>query len=102
MNSIDISGDLTQIMPVTNIGDWLHKFVEGYDQDEEWGEKEGEQYNLIGEIIATEVSIYLLRRIGYVCGSNIDSMRSIRRGLMNKYHVEYGEELVTGNDDVDF
>ena len=43
----------------------------------------------IDKILATEVSIFLLRRATGFCGSLIDKMVEIRRGLINKYESDY-------------
>lgn len=48
-----------------------------------------EQADSLQEILASEVSIYLLRRSTGVCGSLIDNMMKIRRNLINKYEEKY-------------
>lgn len=55
------------------------------------------QFILLQNILTTEVSIYLLRRnIGF-CGSLVDDMAGIRRGLINQYEAAY-EKYVEYND----
>lgn len=49
------------------------------------------------KILATEASIYLLRRATGFCGSLIDNMVSIRRELINHYESNY-ETYVVYND----
>ena len=49
------------------------------------------------KILATEVSIFLLRGTNGICGSLIDNMVSIRRDLIKKYEKKY-EIYVEYND----
>lgn len=49
------------------------------------------------KILATEVSIFLLRRATGFCGSLVDSMVNIRRELIKKYENDY-ESYVSYND----
>jgi hypothetical protein len=55
------------------------------------------QADEIGKILATEVSIFLLRRATGFCGSLIDNMVSVRRELIKKYQTDY-EAYVEYND----
>jgi len=55
------------------------------------------QADEIGKILATEVSIFLLRRATGFCGSLIDHMVSVRRGLIKKYEIDY-EPYIEHND----
>jgi hypothetical protein len=55
------------------------------------------QFSLLQNILTTEVSIYLLRRnIGF-CGSLVDDMAGIRRGLINRYEAAYEEYIEYNN-----
>jgi len=55
------------------------------------------QANEIGKILATEVSIFLLRRATGFCESVVDQMVSLRRELIKKYDNNY-ETYVEYND----
>ena len=55
------------------------------------------QADEIGKILATEASIFLLRRATGFCGSLIDHMVSVRRGLIKKYEIDY-ETYIEYND----
>ncbi len=55
------------------------------------------QADRIHEILAAEVSIFLMRRTAGCFGSLIDSMVSVRRRLIVKYEEDY-EEYVEYND----
>lgn len=53
-----------------------------------------DQAEELQKILATECSIYLLRRVTGLCGSLVDNMVTIRRELVNKYeqtHEKYIE-----------
>jgi hypothetical protein len=55
------------------------------------------QADEIGKILATEVSIFLLRRSTGFCGSVVDQMINVRRELIKKYENDY-ETYVEYND----
>ena len=55
------------------------------------------QADEIGKILTTEVSIFLLRRATGFCGSLVDQMVSVRRGLIKKYESDY-ENYLEYND----
>jgi len=55
------------------------------------------QANEIGKILATEISIFLLRRATGFCGSVVDHMVSARRELIKKYENDY-ETYIEYND----
>lgn len=56
-----------------------------------------EQASLIQSILATEVSIFLLRRTAWVDWSLVDNMVGIRRNLIDQYENDY-EPYVEYND----
>jgi hypothetical protein len=79
--------------------------IEYFSQTEreiDWEEKDDttkisiKQANELQKILATEVSIFLLRR-SIVCESLVDTMVSIRRELIKKYENEY-ETYIEYND----
>jgi hypothetical protein len=55
------------------------------------------QAGAIDKILTMEASIFLLRRATGVCGSMIDCMATIRRGLVDEYEKSY-ETYVQYND----
>jgi len=55
------------------------------------------QADEINKILATEVSIHLLRDATGICGSLIDTMVGIRRELIKKYETNY-ETYIEYND----
>ena len=55
------------------------------------------QFSLLQNILTTEVSIYLLRRNVGFCGSLVDDMAGIRRGLIIQYELEF-EKYVEYNN----
>ena len=55
------------------------------------------QADEVEKILATEIAIFLMRRSTGFCDSLIESMFSVRRGLINKYESEY-EAYVEYND----
>ena len=57
--------------------------------------KEGDA---IGEILTTEVSLFMLRRSTGFCGSLIDHMFRIRSKLIKAYEEKYKKEYIEYND----
>jgi hypothetical protein len=49
------------------------------------------EYNMIGQIIATQVSFWCLRRLYNSCGSNCDYMRDIMKSKISEYELDYGK-----------
>jgi hypothetical protein len=49
------------------------------------------QYNLIGEIISTQVAFWTLRRLRNSCESNCDYMRKIMKDKIKTYETQYGK-----------
>jgi hypothetical protein len=50
-----------------------------------------EEYNLVGEILATQVSFWALRRMRNSCGSNCDIIRSIMKSKISEYESKFGK-----------
>lgn len=50
-----------------------------------------DEFNLVGEIISTQVSIWALRRMTNSCQSNCDNMTTIMRSKINEYESKYGD-----------
>lgn len=50
-----------------------------------------EQYNLVGNIIALQVSFFCLRRLSNSCESNSDFIKSMLNSEIKKYEEKYGE-----------
>ena len=48
------------------------------------------EYNLIGEIISTQVAFWALRRLSNSCESNCDFMRKIMKDKIETYQNQYG------------
>ena len=57
-----------------------------------------QQADELQQILASEISIFFLRRATGICGSVIDSMIEVRRDLINKYESSYDEKYVEYND----
>lgn len=55
------------------------------------------QSDAIQDILAIEVSIYLMRRVSGICGSLSDSLIDMRRRLISNYASDY-EPYVEYND----
>ncbi len=66
-------------------------------QEDDASKVPSKQADEVGEILATEVSIFLLRRATGFCGSVVDQMVSVRRGLIEKYETKY-ETYIEHND----
>jgi hypothetical protein len=49
------------------------------------------EFNLVGEIIASQVSFWALRRMYNSCQSNCDYMQTIMRNKIKEYEDQYGE-----------
>ena len=78
---------------------WLFSLIE---REIDWEEDDEtkipiKQARVIDDILATEVSIYLLRRSTGFCGSLIDRMASIRDEFIQKYENNY-ETYIIYND----
>ena len=58
-----------------------------------------EEYNLVGQILATQVAHWCLRGTGNCCGSNVDVMRDIMREKKNLYQQTYNKEFEGFNDE---
>lgn len=50
-----------------------------------------EEYNLVGEILAIQVSFWALRRMTNSCGSNCDIIRSIMKSKISEYESKFGK-----------
>ena len=57
-----------------------------------------EEYNLVGQILSTQVAHWCLRGTGNCCGSNVDIMRGIMREKKNLYKETYNKEFEGFND----
>jgi|688.fasta_scaffold1861826_1 hypothetical protein len=49
------------------------------------------EYNMVGQIIATQVSFWCLRRLSNSCESNCDYMRDIMKSKISEYELDYGK-----------
>jgi len=49
------------------------------------------EFNLVGEIIASQVSFWALRRMYNSCQSNCDYMQTIMRNKIKEYEDQFGE-----------
>jgi len=78
-------------LKVSTSGEYFLRQEREIDWEEDDASKvPAKQADRVGEILATEVSIFLLRRATGFCGSVVDQMGSVRRGLIKKYESEYG------------
>lgn len=92
-------------LEIKNAGDYIARLLSTDDDDRvcEFMEKHEAQANLIGKIVAADVAYYALRRCagqGY-CGSNCDTMITIRRDYIKQYEKKFGE-WIDYNKDVDY
>jgi hypothetical protein len=77
-------------LKVSTSGEYFSQVEREIDWEEDDSSKVPiKQADEIGKILATEVSIFLLRRSTGFCGSLIDHMRSVRNGLIKNYESEY-------------
>ena len=49
------------------------------------------EFNLVGEIISTQVAVFALRRMYNSCQSNCDYMATIMRKKIKEYEDQYGD-----------
>lgn len=84
---------------VVTMEDYFNQTEREIDLDEEGDETKVcyKQAKLIQKILATEASIYLLRRSTGLCGSLSDTMISIRSQYIKEYSEKY-EKYITYND----
>jgi hypothetical protein len=86
----------------------IEKYIECFPEMEEIlieGDEDrgyGNQAERILEILTLDVSYYILRRIGGICGSHIDRIMNIRRELINSYENKYGYPYQDPNKNVDW
>jgi hypothetical protein len=50
-----------------------------------------DEFNLVAEILATQVSFWALRRMTNSCGSNCDVMRTMMKSKISEYESKFGE-----------
>ena len=58
-----------------------------------------EEYNLVGQILSTQVAHWCLRGVSHCCGSNVDIMRDIMREKKKLYKETYNKEFEGFNDE---
>lgn len=94
-------GNISEELVVANTSDWLKK--QGLDPESEEYE-DNPVMDLVGKMIALDAAIFMQRRTAYLCGSNIDYLRSIHRELRAKYFELSGEDwdLKDFNRDIDW
>jgi hypothetical protein len=83
-------------LPIETTTDYICGFLNIDSEDSKLSDfyendKNNDQIQKIDYILATEHSIYLLRRAYNICGSHIDNMASLRRKLINEYEEKYGK-----------
>ena len=49
------------------------------------------EYNLVADILATQVSFWALRRLTNSCGSNCDVIRVIMKSKISEYESKFGK-----------
>ena len=86
------------ILPISTTTDYLSVLLDTDNESEIISNfyddnDNSEQISLIGEILAIEHSIYLLRRANQICGSHIDNIVSLRRKLITQYEKNHGDWL---------
>jgi hypothetical protein len=59
-----------------------------------------DEYNLVGDIIATQVAFYALRRLRMSCESNCDNMRRIMKAKIKEYEDTYGNFFNYNEDNI--
>lgn len=57
------------------------------------------EFDLVGEIIALQISFWCLRRAGGICESNNDYIKSMINKKMVEYNIAYKKEFVNDNKD---
>lgn len=91
---IHIQGMLDQSMEVT--------IANEYFENAGISEPSEDMYDAIQNILCLEVSYYLARRTSGCDGYIIDTMRSLRRRLINEYEFNYNNEYLDFNKHIDF
>ena len=103
MNTLEL-GKETDTAVVNDIINYVKSFPEMeeilIEDDEDRGYTE--QSEDILKILTLDVSYYLLRRIGGLCGSHGDRVMEIRRKLINNYESKYGIPYLDPNENVDW
>jgi hypothetical protein len=85
-------------LKVSTSGEYFSQQEREIDWEEDDNSKvPTKQADEIEKILATEVSIFLLRRATGFCGSVVDQMVSVRRQLIKKYENDY-ETYIEYND----
>lgn len=105
MNSFQNFGNITEDMAVTTLHDYLVEV--GHETDDEGDFVDEKLYekpenNLIAQILATEVAIFMMRRTAYLCGSAIDAIRETRRDLITRHKELTGSFYNDFNKDIDW
>lgn len=85
--------------------EYVERLLDTDDDDKvcEFMDKNPKQFDLIDKITACDVAYFALRRCagdGY-CGSNSDTIITIRRKFINDYEKKFGE-WIDFNKDVDY
>jgi hypothetical protein len=61
-----------------------------------------DEIQMLRQIIALDVSIYVMRRTNCVCGSNIDALRDMFEEKKQEYEKKFKRDYIDFNKDVDF
>lgn len=66
-DNVIVVGDPNKDLKITNYVDWVKLHFNKLEESEE--DFERQECEIVENIIALQVSYYLLRRTGYICGS---------------------------------
>lgn len=70
------------------------------EEYEDFLETNFEESELLREIIAIEVAIYIMRRTNCLCASNIDAMRQMAREKERAYNGTFNKAYLDFNKDI--
>lgn len=105
MNKFQTYGNITEDMVVTTLHEYLVKSGNETDGEGDFVDQalyEKPENNLIGQIIAAEVAIFMMRRTAYLCGSALDYMRETRRNLITQHKELTGSFYNDFNEEIDW
>lgn len=97
---VEVIGNICEHLKVTTYDEYLEEL--GIEPDEDPSHEEFEKYQAIQNILSCDVSIYLTRRTGYLCGSVTDNLKSLQVECINRYEEKYNTKYIDFNNKVDW
>lgn len=97
-----INEDLTRIFTVSNATDYYKRVFSTEELEEFYNnDSNDDEIELITKIIALEISVYILRRTGYLDQSLLESLWHERTKSISDYSLTYNKVFMDYNENID-